>query len=79
MPRRGVRFRCPLCHAHGATATLEADLERDVDAMVVVDLRGCPHAEGFGDPEQLSFDDEWRLITAALDAFERPRPVRRLF
>jgi hypothetical protein len=54
---------------------LQARLERYIDAadvcsLVVADLRGCTNADGFGDPERSTFDDDWRLISAALDAFE---------
>ena len=68
-PLRTV-FPCPLCHARGRAVLLEAALERDGHLLVVVDLRGCRHADGFGDPVLLTFEEEWRLIEAALDSVE---------
>jgi hypothetical protein len=74
--RHRTIFACPLCQALGHTVLLEAELQRDGGLLIVVELDGCPHADGFGDPERLALADEWRLITAALDAFERtPAPA----
>jgi hypothetical protein len=77
-PIRSV-FRCPLCQEHGRVVLLAAQLERDEEELLVVtELEGCCHADGFGDPVLLTFEEEWRLIEAALDAFERGtwRPYR---
>ena len=60
--------RCPLCHERGRAVLLEAQLERDEELLVVTELEGCRHADGFGDPVLLTFEEEWRLIEAALDA-----------
>jgi hypothetical protein len=68
--RHSTVFACPLCRALGHTVLLEAQLEEDRGLRVVVELDGCPHADGFGDPERLTIAEEWRLIVAALDAFE---------
>ena len=64
-------FPCPLCHERGRVVLLEAQLERDEELLVVTELEGCRHADGFGIPVLLTFDEEWRLISAALDAVER--------
>ena len=69
--RHRTVFVCPLCRALGGTVLLEAQLERDRGLLVVVEVDGCPHADGFGDPERLTLAEEWRLIAAALDAAER--------
>jgi hypothetical protein len=61
---------CPLCYARGRDVLLEAEFERDGHLLVVANLQGCRHAEGFGDPVLLTFEEEWQLIEAALDAFE---------
>jgi hypothetical protein len=35
----------------------------------VIDLQGrCAHADGFGPLDQLTLEQEWQLIEAALDA-----------
>jgi hypothetical protein len=48
---------------------VEALLERDGELLVVVDLRGCRHANRLGNLERLTLDEEWRLIEAALGAY----------
>jgi hypothetical protein len=63
-----TRLLCPLCRERGRAVVLEAELERDGHLLVVVDLQGCRHADGFGDPVLLTFEEEWQLIEAALDA-----------
>jgi hypothetical protein len=49
---------------------LEAELDRDGELLVVAGLRGCRHANRFGNLERLTIDQEWRLIEAALGAYE---------
>jgi hypothetical protein len=68
----GTTLLCPLCRARGRAVLLEAGLERDGHLLVVVDLQGCRHADSFGDPV-LTFEEEWRLIEAALGAPSRGR------
>ena len=76
--RLRVVFPCPLCHERGLAVLLEAQLERDDEELLVVaELEGCRHADGFGDPVLLTFEEEWRLIETALDAFEAPALRRR--
>jgi hypothetical protein len=68
---RRVTCLCPLCQAEGRIVLLGAELAQ-IDGLLVVDhLEGCGHADGFGDPEILTLAEEWRLITAALDAAKR--------
>jgi hypothetical protein len=73
--RRTV-FACPLCQERGRAVVLTAQLERDEALLVVTELDGCRHADGFGDPVLLTFEEEWRLIEAALDA-AAPAVARR--
>ena len=61
-------FPCPLCGDGGRLVLLEAELERDGELLVVVDMHGCRHANRFGNLERLTIDQEWRLIEAALGA-----------
>ena len=68
--RLWTTFPCPLCQAGGRTVLLDAELQRDGDLLVVAEIAGCPHADGFGDPEQMTLAEEWRLITAALNTVE---------
>ena len=72
-PLRAV-FLCPLCHEFGRLVLLDAELERYEQELVVADLDGCAHAEGFGDPEVLTLAEEWSLIEAALEAVEGTAP-----
>jgi hypothetical protein len=67
-----TRLLCPLCRARGRAVFLEAQLERDEELLVVTELAGCRHADGFGDPVLLTFEEEWLLIEAALAALECP-------
>lgn len=66
-PLRAVLL-CPHCQALGRLVLLDAELEHDGELLVVMNLDGCQHAEGFGDPEILTLEQTWRLIEAALDA-----------
>ena len=61
---------CPLCRDGGRPVLLEAEIEREGELLVVVDLRGCRHANRFGNLERLTVDEEWRLIEAALGAYD---------
>jgi len=61
---------CPLCRDGGRPVLLEAELERDGELLVVVALRGCRHANRFGNLERLTLDEEWRLIEAARDTYD---------
>jgi hypothetical protein len=74
MPDRGATVRaaapCPLCRDGGRLVMLEAELERDGELLVVVALRGCRHANRFGNLERLTVDEEWRLIDAAHGAYD---------
>jgi hypothetical protein len=63
-------FLCPLCRDAGRTVRLEAELERDDGLLVVTELAGSRNADSFGDPVLLTFEEEWQLIAAALDAVE---------
>jgi hypothetical protein len=65
---RHVAFACPLCRELGRVSTLVAELDTEPPLMPVVDLQGCVHADGFGQLDKLSLEEEWRLIEAALDA-----------
>jgi DNA-binding response OmpR family regulator len=66
---RLVTFPCPLCCEVGHVVTLVAELDPEPAALTVIDLQGeCAHADGFGDLDQLTLEEECRLIEAALDA-----------
>ena len=68
---RRVTFPCPLCRALGRVSTLVAELEPEPPPplLTVIDLQGeCEHAAGFGQLDQLTLEQEWQLIEAALDA-----------
>ena len=66
--RRGS-FPCPLCRALGRVSVLVAELEPAPPLLTVIDLQGsCEHAAGFGQLDQLTLEQEWQLIEAALDA-----------
>jgi hypothetical protein len=64
---------CPLC---ARPALLTATFERDGHLLVVAELQGCRHADGFGDPVLLTFEQEWQLIEAALDALQAATTFR---
>ena len=70
-------FLCPLCRACRRAVLLEAQLERDEELLVVTELEGCRHADGFGIPVLLTFEEQWQLIEAALDNVERSPLVDR--
>jgi hypothetical protein len=59
-----------LCRALGRASTLVAELEPEPPPLLtVIDLQGsCEHAAGFGHLDQLTLEQEWELIEAALDA-----------
>jgi hypothetical protein len=65
---RRVAFACPLCRALGRVSPLVAELDTEPPLVTVVDLEGCVHADGFGQLDKLTLEEEWRLIEAALDA-----------
>ena len=68
---RRVTFLCPLCRALGHASTLVAELEPEPPSPLpsVIDIEGvCEHAAGFGQLDQLTIEEEWQLIEAALDA-----------
>ena len=70
-PARRVTFLCPLCRALGRVSTLVAELEPEPPPplLTVIDLQGgCEHAGAFGQLDQLTLEQEWQLIEAALDA-----------
>ena len=72
--RRSLRraaFRCPLCRDAGRVATLIAEFDTTSPIVVVADLRGCGHADTFGEVDALTLDQTWALIDAALAALER--------
>lgn len=68
--------------AHPATHRLQGEHARSLSALrylcvadpepgplTVIDLQGrCAHADGFGPLDQLTLEQEWQLIEAALDA-----------
>ena len=63
-----VAFSCPLCRELGRVVTLVAELDTEPPRITVVDLEGCAHADGFGQLDKLTLEEEWRLIETALDA-----------
>jgi hypothetical protein len=47
----------------------ELEPEPPPPLLTVIDLQGsCEHAAGFGQLDQLTLEQEWQLIEAALDA-----------
>src|SRR5262245_32086275 len=70
---RRVSFECPLCLAGGHRVRLVAELQRADVGLVIIDLRGCPHADAFADPARQTLEADQQLIAAALDAAERRR------
>ncbi len=70
---RRVTFECPLCLAGGHRVRLVAELERADVGLVIIDVRGCPHADAFADPARQTLEADQQLITAALDAAEGKR------
>jgi hypothetical protein len=75
-----VDVLCPLCRdAFDRDVMLTAELDLATAPITVANLTGCGHAAAFGELGPLTFEDEWRLIVAALDAFaasEAARPER---
>ena len=68
-PVRLVTFPCPLCREAGRIVTLVAEFDPEPPPLTVIDLQGaCEHAHGFGQLDQLTLEQEWQLIEAALDA-----------
>jgi hypothetical protein len=66
---RRVDFPCPLCRdALDREVILTAELDLTTAPVTVAGLTGCGHAAVFGELGPLTFEDEWRLIKAALDA-----------
>jgi DNA-binding response OmpR family regulator len=66
---RLVTFPCPLCREVGRIVTLVAELDSEPGPLTVIDLQGgCAHADGFGQIDQLTLEEEWQLIEAAVDA-----------
>jgi hypothetical protein len=66
---RRATFPCPLCRALGRVVTVVAELEPEPPLVTVIDVQGtCAHANGFGQLDQLTLEQEWELIEAALDA-----------
>ncbi len=68
---RRAAFQCPLCRDAGRAVTLVAELDTTPPIVIVVDLKGCAHADTFGEVDALALDQTWALIDAALTAFER--------
>jgi hypothetical protein len=71
------RFACPLCRDElGQEVIILAELDATPGFLSVADLSGCAHADVFGSLERLTFEEEARLITTALETFEslRGRP-----
>jgi hypothetical protein len=52
----------------GRIITLVAEFDREPPPLIVIDLQGGEHADGFGQLDQLTLEQEWQLIEAALDA-----------
>ena len=72
-----IYFACPICREiDGREIILLAELEATTPLLMVSDLAGCLHADGFGKMGALSPEQEQRLITTALDAFEADRARR---
>jgi DNA-binding response OmpR family regulator len=68
-PVRLVTFSCPLCREAGHVVALVAELDPEPRPLTVIDIQGsCAHANGFGQLDQLTLEQEWQLIEAALDA-----------
>jgi DNA-binding response OmpR family regulator len=68
-PVRLVSFPCPLCREVGRMVTLVAEFDPEPPPLTVIDLQGgCAHAAGFGQLDQLTLEQEWQLIEAALAA-----------
>ena len=45
------------------------ELDPEPPLVTVIDVQGsCEHANGFGQLDQLTLEQEWELIEAALDA-----------
>ena len=68
-------FFCPLCLDRGLTVTLMAEIDLDTEAprAIVSDVWGlCEHADTFGDVDQQTLEESWRLIEAALNASRGP-------
>jgi hypothetical protein len=65
-PARRVTFPCPLCRALGRVSTLVAELDPGPPFLTVMGVRGCEHADGFGQLDRLTLEQEWALIEAAL-------------
>jgi predicted small lipoprotein YifL len=79
-----VNVLCPLCRdAFDREVLLTAELDVTTAPVTVANLTGCGHAAACGRLGPLTFEEEWRLIEAALDAFaaseaadpERPAPA----
>ena len=46
-----------------------AEFDPEPPPLTVIDLQGgCEHAAGFGQLDQLTLEQEWQLIEAALNA-----------
>jgi two-component system chemotaxis response regulator CheY len=68
-PARLVTFLCPLCREVGRIVTLVAELDPEPPPLTVIDVQGdCAHARGFGQLDQLTIEQEWQMIEAALVA-----------
>jgi hypothetical protein len=65
---RSVTFLCPLCRVLGRLRTLVGDLNAGPSPPTVIALEGCEHADGFGHLGELTLEQEWQLIEAALTA-----------
>jgi DNA-binding response OmpR family regulator len=66
---RLVTFSCPLCREVGRISTLVAEFDQEPAPLTVIDLQGdCAHADGFGQLDRLTLEQEWQLIEAALAA-----------
>ena len=67
-PVRLVTFSCPLCREAGHAVALVAEFDPQ-PPLTVIDIQGsCAHANGFGQLDQLTLEQEWLMIEAALDA-----------